>query len=433
MSLSYFHKTAWLFLLCSPLANASVVLLDNDWKLKFGGFAALDVFQDSTEDIGEIIGNGPVARPGSLGDHGRMQFSAKHSRFYFSLLAPPEDGWQSKVYFEGDFLGANTTGSRSTEQTFYSNGSFRVRHAYFSAEKEGWRLLAGQTSILFGFVPTYLLATVSVIPGPAEIYQRTAQLQALKTLTLTDQMALDIATALTRPTQSDSSFPNLDLGFKWKELSRLGRMTFVSGETRYEPTSVALSGTFRQFKTANSSTQQFSRTSAMALAVNLLFPLLSVSENSDEQSLVFTSSFTTGTGYADVLSGWTGNLSKFPQNATDPTRLDAGEGGYDSAGNFNLIRIQTWNAQLQYHLPARFRTWTTAGYGQLTTSDIGSLGPVVSGDVLYNSVGFYFINIAHDFTKQIRVAIEYSRKDVHYVDGVQAANHRFQFSALYRF
>ena len=404
---------------------------DTKWKLDVGGFIALDAIKDSTQGIGEVIGNGPVARPGSSGDRGRLQVSAKHSRIHLTLLPPIEDGWRSKGYLEGDFLGSS--GAISSEQSFYSNGNFRIRHAYFNLEKDGWKFLVGQTSILFGFVPTYLLATVSVIPGPAQIYQRTPQLQAGKTIAISENQELEVTAAVTRPTQSESELPNLDLATRWKHRGRLGRMNLMSGESRLEPTSVALSGTFREFRTANPTTLETSQTSGAALAINFLFPIIASNDLSETQGLTFTASFTTGKGYADLLSGWSGNLSRFPQNTNDPTRLDAGEGGYDAAGVFNLVPIHTWNAQLQYHFASHHPTWMTAGVGKLWASDVANLGPVVTGRTLYNDVSFYFINLARDLTSQIRLAIEYSPKAVKYVDDVSARNDRYQLMALYRF
>jgi hypothetical protein len=311
-----------------------------------------------------------------------------------------------------------------------------MRHAFLSTEKSGWKFLAGQTSLLFGFVPTYLLATVSVIPGPAQIYQRTAQVQALRSFDLGGDFALDSAVALARPAQEDSGVPNVDLGMKWQLRSWRARLALMTGELKLEPASLALSGTFRQFKTTDRSAPgRSSRSSAAAVAISTNLPLINTESLEAGHSLLFTSSFTSGTGYADVLSGWTGNLAKYPVTNNDSTNLDAGEGAFagGGSGDFHLIPIQTWNAQLQYHLPSTYRLWFTGGYARLWSAGVGTLGPVMNGKTLYDGLDFWFFNVAHDFTARIRAALEFSRKNVHYVDGVVASNERVQVCFLYRF
>ena len=147
--------------------------------------------------------------------------------------------------------------------------------------------------------------------------------------------------------------------------------------------------------------------------------------------------FSAGKGYADAFPGWTGNLGQMPTvpagaNSDSFTNLDAGQGGFDSAGTFQLIKLQTWNTQLQYHLPGG-RYFVTLGHSQITASNINGLGPAASGAFLYDKSAMDFINFYHDFTPQIRGAVEYAKITTHYVDGIEASNDRYQVTAYFRF
>lgn len=443
----------------SASAGAATTLLDkNDWKVQMGGFVELDAINDSTRSFLEVVGNNPVASGGLAGNNGRTQFSIRNTRLAFAVLPPEQDDWITQGYLEFDLFGyqpdsglgtapnsstgvAGTYGN--TEGLLYTNPTLRVRHAFFSAAKSGFQILLGQYWTLFGWTPYYLLQTASVQPVSATLYERTEQATITQTIGSPDPKATRLVAGLsiTRPVQRDSSIPGLDLGLKLS--SGALRAGFVSpmGDITAEPLSVAVSGTFRAFETPRSigSGDYGDQTHYLgeAIAVNALLPVLSTTDPADySNTLALALSFTAGKGYGDELPGWTGNLARLPYGASPAlssgTSLDPGEGGFDGNGGFQLLNIETWNAQLQYHLPAGWRSFTTWGYGRLFSNNVGSL-VALPGAVQYDRSEVYFGNFFHDFTRQIRAAIEFDHFKTHYVNAFLGQDDRMMASFWFRF
>jgi hypothetical protein len=426
-------------------AQANITLLDkDDWKFLFGGFIEADIFYDNTRSFTEVVGNNPVQRPNTApGDNGRTQFSMRNSRFAFTVLPPMTNDYKPKGYFEFDFLGydpnAGTTAPTNSESSMYTSPTLRIRHAYFSVEKNDWLLLVGQTWTLFGWDPSYVLTTISVAPVSGTVYERTPQIMALKKMSLSDDTKLLGGVSLERPVQRDSDFPNLNGGLKLSFQNRRSGFSSPSSDITAEPMSIALSGTFRQFITANPSggTADTIRTYGGGLALNTLIPIIaSPDQKTTANTLTVTGEFTAGSGYGDVFNGWSGNIPQLPTGAAGTTsantNLDPGLGGFDTSGNFQLAKLQTWNVQGQYHLPENWKSFITGGYGQLLNTNATTFTPTGT-NVLYDRSDVYFINYFHDFSQAIRLALEFDRFSSHYVDGVFALDSRFQVSAWFRF
>jgi hypothetical protein len=137
-----------------------------------------------------------------------------------------------------------------------------------------------------------------------------------------------------------------------------------------------------------------------------------------------------GQGVADALNGWNGGNVGTPTGTTSPG-IDQGIVG-GTAAAVTLIDDQSWNAQMQFHLPASVGTYFTVGYGETFTDNAYKLGGT------YNDVSGIFGNVIQDFTPNVRVGIEYSRFDDHYLNVAATANpngidHRVQLSTWYRF
>ncbi|HWU43762.1 MAG TPA: hypothetical protein VN132_10000, partial [Bdellovibrio sp.] len=214
------------------------------------------------------------------------------------------------------------------------------------------------------------------------------------------------------------------------------------GDIKNESLSVGVSGSFRQFETPISATETSSQShkNSSAIAVNGLIPLLPASGSDNlGNSLALNFEFTSGSGYADTLPNWSGGLNGFPQGAAGTigadTNLDAGFGGIDSNGNFDLVKLQTFNVSLQYVLPESWHSLVTMGYSSIYSNNVGDfVASATTAADIYDRSSMYFINYIHDFTKQIRVGAEYDKVQTHYVsDGASPYNNRFQLTALYRF
>src|ERR1035441_6279784 len=147
-------------------------------QVEVHGFAETDMIGDTTQSFNETVGNSAVKFPGTYaGNNGWTQFSLRNSRLSFLAQASEIDGWKTKGYIEADFLGydpgpgfgattpaSNNLATNNNEYKFYTQPTFRLRHAYMDAQKDGWEILAGQWWTLFGWNMDYVLASVSVQP-----------------------------------------------------------------------------------------------------------------------------------------------------------------------------------------------------------------------------------------------------------------------------
>lgn len=432
-------------LFCPSSSNAfnDTTLVDkNDWKVVFGGFVETDVITDTTRSFAEVVGNSPVLRQGSVaGDNGRTQYSLRNSRFSLAALPPVTNGWKTKGFMEFDFLGyvPNPAPGGINEANYLTSPTLRLRLAYTTAESNGWQILVGQYWTLFGWDSNYILKTLSVAPVAGVTFERTPQVRLTKILSLGDASDLELAFAGNRPTQSDAVVPTFDMGTRWVYKGRRAGYTSAIADVQAQPMSLGFSGTIRKYQTGitGGATDAKNHYIGSAFAVDAMVPIMaSASEKEYGNTLSFSCEFTIGRGYADQFSGWSGNISQLP-NTVPPgntTNLDAGMGGYNSDGVFSLINLQTLTAQFQYHFPEKFLggTYTTLGYGRLYSNNVASMIPVTA-NIAYDSVQTYFLNVFHDFTRQIRVGLEYGLFATHYVDGAQPKNVRVQGAAWFRF
>jgi hypothetical protein len=435
-------------------AHANVTLLDKDeWKVGIYGFAETDMIYDTTRSLSESFGNAPVDRPSTYaGDNGRTQFSIRNSRIGFTVNAPKANDWVTKGVMEFDFMGANGGSGTTPEATLFNNPVLRARHFFGEADKDGWQILAGQYWTLFGWQPTYILATLSDSPVTGTLYQRTAQVTAIKSFSLTDTHKFAVGVSVVRPVQRDSQIPGLDAGVRWSWSGRKsGLVSMTSGEPRPAPLSVGVSGRLNQFS-FNGTSDTVSTTHMMgsALAVDTLIPILGSAEDNTGNTLTLTGEFTTGQGYSEAFPNFTGNLPAWSSaaaaggsagsyaNPNTNLNLDAGQVGFDPSSGITLVHLTTFNLQLQYHLPTEWMTFVTAGYGQIYSDNIDPLTSGVAGNgksfgPIYDRDETYFLNVGHNFTKQVRLAAEFDLVRTTYADGIVGHDDRGQISAFFYF
>ncbi len=430
-------------LLLTPAAKAEITVYDHDgYTFGVGGFIEMDTIFDTTRSLPEVAGNNPVARKSTFdGENSRMQFSMRNTRLAFSFGAPEVDGWKSRAYLETDFLGYDPSVSATqSESAFYTNPALRIRHAYIAVQKDSIQILVGQTWTLFGWQPQYVLSSISVSPDSGTLYQRTPRIGATDSFKLNDTNSLDVGLSFVRPTQRDGTIPNVDFGVLWANDSRKSGFSSANSDMKTKAMSVGLSGTFREFEAPTSITQR-SNNPAWAGAADVLLPILASSDGKDTAgTLTLTGEFTAGRGYGDEFPGFSGGLAQqFASTQGSNTignnvDLDAGLGGYNTQGGFELVKLRTWNTQLQYFPCAS--TFVTVGYGQLFSSNMGDFkgGVNQTASKLYDRSESYFANVAHDFTKNLRLAFEVAQYSTHYVsDGAMTRDNRAVMAAYYRF
>jgi hypothetical protein len=83
-------------------------------------------------------------------------------------------------------------------------------------------------------------------------------------------------------------------------------------------------------------------------------------------------------------------------------------------------------------------TFVTAGYGQIYSDNIDPLTSGVAGNgksfgPIYDRDETYFLNVGHNFTKQVRLAAEFDLVRTTYADGIVGHDDRGQISAFFYF
>ena len=448
--MKYVTLAALLLGLAATSAHANFTMLEkDDWKIDIGGFAEIDSIYDTRKSFTEVVGNNPVGRPND--EKGRSMFSVRNSRLAFSVASPMVEGWKTRGYLEMDFLGFDPapgqfSGVSVNEGGFFTSPTMRMRHGYLNAEKNGWLILAGQTWAMFGWQPYYFVPTMQVSPIPAMLYSRTSQVRVMKSFDMGEETLLQVAAGAMRPTQRDGQYPGGEGGLRLVFNGRKGSFTGgATGTNKPQAMSFGVSGTFRNLEIpANPSTSALDARGKLAgaIAVNAMIPVIAAEGGTDSKNnLVIGGEFTTGSGYGDHFSGWTGNqnnpLSSAAANPDKNVNLDAGIGGFDSSGTFKLIKLQTFNVYAQYHLPTLTPTWFSIGFTRLHSINMSEIvianGTGSTAKTAYDTTQSYFANLQRDLTDQIRVGFEYARLTTTYVDGVKAPNNRFQASAWYMF
>lgn len=417
--------------------------LMNDWKFRFMGNIETVMIVDSTRSFREISANAPVARPGTFaGSHGRAQLSLRSTRFGLTIFPPHQETLKQYSIIAIDFLGYNPNPSsvapQNSEAAFYASPTPRLLLASHVIELEHWKLSAGLGGRLFGWVPTFYPTTVSIFSYSGVILSRTTQLSAINTVTLEEDDYLKTGLSITSPSQRDAGVPNIDAGIMYVFGKRESAHNNITSQIVMAKTTLALSGTYRQFSIPDSvlSSESSRRLHGRAIALSTLVPLVARSESKAENTLILSAEFSKGIGYSDVFVAGSGNISQLPSGAagslSSVTNLDPGLGGFDSSGKFNLSKMQSWNTQLQYHLPVYLRSFITVGFGHWQLKNPESFSSA-TGLVIYDISKAFYTNIFHDIKPRIRIGFEYARISTDYTDGVSARNNRYQFSTMFMF
>ncbi len=139
-----------------------------------------------------------------------------------------------------------------------------------------------------------------------------------------------------------------------------------------------------------------------------------------------------GRGYSDEFPGFSGNLPALFTTAKTNSypNLDTGQGGFDSAGTFELVDLETWNLQAQYFWSDT--TFSTLGMAYLYSDNIGDLTPDAN-KVLYDWLADFYFNILHDFSPHLRAGLEFGRFQTHYLEETWAFDNRGILALYFRF
>jgi len=409
------------------------------------GFVEADSIYDTTQSFNDSAGNALVARAGSYaGESTRTQFSIRNSRIGFRMKAPEYNGIRTSAVAEMDFLGTQLpigsgTGT-GTEQAYFSNPTFRVRHMYLRMETPIVDILMGQYWQLYGWQSVYHPNTVEIQGVPGQLYSRTAQIRISKTVKSED-VIFEAAIAAMRPPQRNSGVPEGQAGLRFGINNWTGVTTAGGTGTSIQPASIAITGDARAFRVPNyaakASTDVNQETGRMGtgVAIDAFIPVIPAKVRQGN-ALSLNGEFSTSYGAADLYTGLTGGApAALPTGATAGSGtpdIDTGLAVYDNGGGLHLIHWTSYLLGLQYTLPgAEGKMWVSANYSHIETDNlINGFGKATA---TLKAEDWFDFNLFADVTPSVRLGLEYANFNDTYEDGMHAINHRGQFTGWYIF
>jgi hypothetical protein len=430
------------------------------------GFVEADAIWDSTQSFNDTAGAALVARPGTYaGNNSRVQFGIRNSRFGIRVKSPDSRWLRASGVLEMDFLGATLpVGSGQpylgTEAAFFNNPTFRARHAYLKFETPIVDILMGQYWHLYGWGATYMPNTVDIQGIPGEIYNRTTQIRVSHNFK-GDVAQVELAAAAMRPPQRNSGTPEGTAGLRLAFPKIGGMQTIGATGTQISPLSIALSGDLRRFSVAEWSAKPVNSVSATgeSVALDIFVPIIPATETRRGNSLSLTGEVSYGHGVADLYTGLTGGVPIAPA-LPNPTManpaptytpdIDPGIAAFQptaadpKATTLHLVQWTTLIVGLQYYLPGLDgRLWVSGNYSRSSSANARTLlGTAVGANAaavttaqgkVRDHEDWFDVNVFGDPYPGVRFGLEYARFADTYVDGVQAINHRGQFSGYFIF
>lgn len=431
-------------------------------QVKLGGFAEIDFIGDSTRSFEEITGNRPVLRSNTLGGANSLfQTSPRNSRITLDVRAPERDGIATRFYGAIDFLGnepaVGTPGV--SDLTLRTSPDARIFQMYFQVESPTVDVKIGQDWSRFGFMSEYSRGQVSVAATPANMFNRWIQASVSKRILVTDTLSLTPVLSVERPPQRDASLPSFVAGIQAAYHGLRAPYTgSSSSEVTMKPLSVQLSGVGRRLEansggTANLTNQTY--VTGWGTSASLFLPILPAKNDDMGNTAHVVMEGVTGAGIADFFNGLSwgicnpvcGNSSTnsgFGGQAFGQTNIDAGLAAVNSqTGKFEAIRTTSMMVHATYYLPDQGKTWVGGGYGTIYSSNASAMTCTVSASFcggalrtsqsIYIRDSTYYAYVFHDFTREIRAALETNWVRTTYADGANAENHRIQLSFFWRF
>jgi len=435
------------------------------WATTLYGFIEGDMILDSTRSLTEVPGGTLIARGGtSNGSNARFTFGVRNTRLGIRMKAPEFDNVRTTAMLESDFLG-NQPGIQTgpypgtplpsnpytSEGAYFTNPTFRIRHANFKVETPVVDVLFGQYWQLFGWGSAYQPNSVEIQGLPGEIYARTPQLRISKAIKA-DPVTLEAAIAAVRPVQRDSGMPDGEAGLRFSVDSWKAAQTTGSTGTQTAPLSVAVTGLLRrvevnQFATSSKVTNELTMS---ALAVDGFIPIVPGTKEKKDNSFSLQGEFATGYGYADMFSSTNFGVgflvppgAGFATTATSVKAtyfspdIDPGVVAYDGLGHLHGIQLTSYLFGAQYYLPGvEGKLWISGNYSHQESANshyYAASSGSVDRTALLLAQDWFDVNLFVDPVPGVRVGMEYANTRDTYVDGIFAVNHRGQISGFFIF
>jgi hypothetical protein len=113
---------------------------------------------------------------------------------------------------------------------------------------------------------------------------------------------------------------------------------------------------------------------------------------------------------------------------------DPGPVTYDAQGQLQTIDWTVFLVGLQYYFPPSGKVWIAANFSQIKSGNIASFGPAASPPAgVYTKEQWFDGCLFWQLTPAVRFGVEYAQFKQTYADGIEATNHRAQFSGWFLF
>jgi hypothetical protein len=421
------------------------------WTVTLYGFVEADAIYDTTRSYGDAIGSSLVAQSQTYdGRVGRTQFSVRNTRLGFAFESPVIAGVKPSAVFESDFFGQTDSPPTTSENTYFTSPTFRLRQAFVKLENPYVDVLVGQTYDVFGWQNYFSPCSVEFLGLPNQVFSRNGQVRLSHAFNADGAVSFDVAAAAVRPAQRDAEIPDANAGLRIRFNRWLGLTTPGSVGTVALPASLGVSGTVRQFKAnafAPPPVQASNSAMGWGLSLDVLIPIVPA-ESADDRSnrLTLIGSFVNGTGIADLITA--GGGARFPtlpnrtQDSPPPlydANVDNGLVTFDASGVLHTINWQAFRVGLQYYLPvAEGRIFLSANFTQSHSGNLSKL--FLKGGTEIELLGavadtsrYADFNLFWDATPAARIGLSGQYTQVEYLDGSKPHNIRGMAQTVYQF
>lgn len=427
-------------------AIESTSLAIGKWSTTIYGMVEADNIYDTTESFNDFAGNALVQRPGTYaGNHGRFTTGVRNSRLGFRLRAPEFHHVRTSALLEMDFLGNQAAvgynqAYQISENAFFTSPVFRIRHYMLKLETPIVDILIGQYWHLFGWQSQYHPNTVEIQGVVGQVYSRTPQIRVSKAIR-TKPITIELALAMMRAPQRDSSTPEGQAGVRLVVTGLRGKQTIGASGSVESPLSFAVTADVRHFSLPELAARPVNSVdkTGWGVAADAFIPVIPLKLLNKFGNLAFNGEYAWGYGIADLYTG----LNNGVANAALPNPMmtmpaptytidaDPSLVVFAADGSAHLIQIQSYMVGMQYYLPKLDgRLWVSANYMNVSSNN-ARLHP--NGAFARLSEDRADVNFFADVTPAVRLSVAYIHYLDHYSDGVDAPNHRVQFSAFYLF
>jgi len=415
----------------------SLTLVVSKLKVTLFGFTQADIEYNSTESCLEFCSHFLIQKSGTYrGDHSRVVYSARDTRFAVRFAAAEEHGIRASGLIETDFFGSQ---AGTTESAIWSNPVLRIRHSYLKLETPIVDILFGQTGNLFGWGSNYLTTGGQEPSLPGMMYQRTSQLRLTKVIK-TDAVNAELAVAAERPVQMDSGIPEMTAGVRLYFNKLTGHHTYYLTTSVFQPASIAVVGDFRGFRIPEYSTapKVANFKAGGGVSIDAFLPIIGATKTARAGALSVTGEFVYGLGTQDMYTALGAAGTVIPPlppavagGAPVPyvPNFDAGFAAYRADGHLELLQWTSYIVGLEYYPPvADGRIGLDLNYGHqqsknshkfasLATATVARGASTRDHEDFFGAGGFF------DLTKQTRFGADFGLYSDNYVDGSNAKNY----------